>query len=168
MGAWPVFRNFLFGLPAGIFFSTYVGTFAFVEGRSMQPTLNPDSENEDLVFLNRLVVRNRNIQRGDIVTFISPKYPHKIVIKRVIGLSGDVIHTLKYRDPILQVPDNYCWVEGDNPTLSLDSNSYGPIPLDTITAKATCILWPPSRWQSLNSFIPDSRISVESPSALAA
>lgn len=52
-------------------------------------------------------------------------------------------------------------MEGDHTGHSMDSNTFGPIPLDIITAKATCIVWPPSRWQSLNKFVPDNRTPVK-------
>lgn len=42
-------------------------------------------------------------------------------------------------------------VEGDHIHNSLDSNSFGPIPLGLLTAKATYIVWPPSRWRHLKS-----------------
>lgn len=49
----------------------------------------------------------------------------------------------------------------------MDSNTFGPIPLDIITARATRIVWPPSRWQTLGNFVPDGRI-INASSAIAA
>ncbi|OXU24896.1 hypothetical protein TSAR_010639 [Trichomalopsis sarcophagae] len=168
MGISSTLRSIIIGVPVGFLFFNQVGYVARVEGVSMQPALNPDLEQEDYVFLNRWVVRDKNIRRGDIVTFKSPKFPNQKLIKRVIGLSGDVIHTIGYRKQILQVPDEQCWVEGDHTGHSMDSNTFGPIPLDIITAKATCIVWPPSRWQNLDNFVPDDRTPLNSSSALAA
>lgn len=50
--------------------------------------------------------------------------------------------------PTVQVPVNHVWVEGDNrdANKSLDSNTYGPIPVNLIQGKVTHILWP---WKSL-------------------
>ncbi|XP_053740819.1 mitochondrial inner membrane protease subunit 2 isoform X2 [Synchiropus splendidus] len=65
---------------------------ARVEGASMQPFLNPDGASEcDVVLLNRWSVRNYEIQRGDIVSIVSPRNPKQKIIKRVIGLEGDFI-----------------------------------------------------------------------------
>ncbi|XP_029104855.1 mitochondrial inner membrane protease subunit 2 isoform X3 [Scleropages formosus] len=65
---------------------------ARVEGASMQPSLNPQGQSSsDVVLLNRWSVRNYQVQRGDIVSVLSPKNPQQKIIKRVIGLEGDVI-----------------------------------------------------------------------------
>lgn len=103
MGIPSALRNIIVGIPVGFLFFNQIGYIARVEGVSMQPALNPDIEHEDYVFLNRWAVRNKNISRGDIVTFKSPKFPNQKLIKRVIGLSGDVINTLGYRNKILEV-----------------------------------------------------------------
>ncbi|KOC68120.1 Mitochondrial inner membrane protease subunit 2 [Habropoda laboriosa] len=143
------FTGILIGIPIGITFLDKVGYIAKVEGISMQPTLNPDGRHPDYVFLNRRAVRTEAIQRGDIVTVKSPKSPDQILIKRVIGLSGDIVHTHGYKIDILRVPEGHCWVEGDHIGHSMDSNSFGPISVGLITAKATSIVWPPKRWQHL-------------------
>ena len=103
MGISKTVRCVIIGIPVGFILFSQVGYVARVEGVSMQPALNPDLEQEDYVFLNRWVVRDKNIQRGDIVTFKSPKYPNQKLIKRVVGLSGDVIHTRGYKKDILEV-----------------------------------------------------------------
>lgn len=54
----------------------------------MQPALNPDNTVTDYIFLNRWAVRSYEIERGDIVSLISPKNPDQKIIKRVIGLQG--------------------------------------------------------------------------------
>lgn len=140
----------LIGIPIGITFLDTVGYIAKVEGVSMQPTLNPDERHPDYVFLNRRAVRTQDIQRGEIVTVKSPKTPDQILIKRVVGLSGDIVRTHGYKKAsILQIPEGHCWVEGDHIGRSMDSNTFGPVSLGLITAKATSIVWPPSRWQYL-------------------
>lgn len=93
----------------------------------MQPALNPDSSQTDYVFLSRWAVRSNNIQRGHIVCLISPKDPSQKIIKRVVGLQGDVVATLGYKQEIVRVPEGHCWVEGDHTGHSLDSNTFGPI-----------------------------------------
>jgi signal peptidase I len=59
--------------------------------------------------------------------YTSPRNPSQLVVKRVIGLPGDVIQTLQYKDQYVTVPDGHCWVEGDNHGQSEDSNKYGPV-----------------------------------------
>lgn len=82
----------------------------------MQPALNPDSNasSSDYVFLSRWAVRNYSIERGDIVSMISPKDPDQKIIKRVVALQGDVVSTLGYKKQFVRIPDGHCWVEGDH------------------------------------------------------
>lgn len=149
----------LFGLPVGITLIDTVGYIARVDGVSMQPALNP-SLGTDYVFLNRWAIRFYEVSRGDVVSLLSPKDPDQKLIKRVIGLEGDIINTLSYKKPFVRVPEGHCWVEGDHSGHSLDSNLFGPISLGLITAKATTIVWPPSRWQSVRSLVPVERRPV--------
>lgn len=65
--------------------------------------------------------------------------------------------TIGYKEPYIRVPEGHCWVEGDHTGSSMDSNSFGPVSLGLITARATCIVWPPSRWQYLQTRIPKQR-----------
>jgi inner membrane protease subunit 2 len=102
MGIFSIIPSITVGISAGFLFFKQVGFIARVEGTSMQPSLNPHLQ-QDYVFLNRWIVRNKIINRGDIVTFKSPKIPKQRLIKRVIGLSGDVIQTLGYRADIIEV-----------------------------------------------------------------
>lgn len=96
-------RNILVGIPVGIAFCDVVGYVARVEGISMQPVLNPDTKYDDYVFLNRWAAKNRDIQRGDIVSVISPKVPSQTFIKRVVGLPGDIVDTHGYKINVLEV-----------------------------------------------------------------
>ncbi|XP_035789524.1 mitochondrial inner membrane protease subunit 2-like [Anopheles albimanus] len=157
----PTFlKSLLLGVPVGVTLLDCVGYVARVEGVSMQPALNPDASVTDYVFLSRWAVRNMEVQRGDIISLISPKDPNQKIIKRVVALQGDVIATLGYKLPYVKVPEGHCWVEGDHTGNSLDSNTFGPVSLGLVTARALQIVWPPSRWQQLPSTVPTSRIPI--------
>uniref|UniRef100_A0A182MF66 Mitochondrial inner membrane protease subunit 2 n=1 Tax=Anopheles culicifacies TaxID=139723 RepID=A0A182MF66_9DIPT len=157
----PTFlKSLLLGVPVGVTLLDCVGYVARVEGVSMQPALNPDASVTDYVFLSRWAVRNMDVQRGDIISLISPKDPSQKIIKRVVALQGDVISTLGYKLPYVTVPEGHCWVEGDHTGNSLDSNTFGPVSLGLVTARATQIVWPPSRWQQLPSFVPKTRVPI--------
>ena len=67
------------------------------------------------------------------------------MIKRVVGLEGDVIKTKGSNQSYVTVPQGFCWIEGENHSQSMDSNFFGPVPLGLITAKAQFIVWPLSR-----------------------
>jgi len=140
--AWTVAT--LSWLPIGIMFTSHVGTVMFVTGRSMQPTLNPDdSKWRDIVIFDRFSIRIQEYNRGDIVALKSPS-DHKLIVKRIIALGGDVVKTLPpYPDSEVRIPEGHAWVEGDEPFHSEDSNTFGPIPLGLVDSKATTIIWPP-------------------------
>lgn len=123
----------------------------------MQPALNPDGVTSDYVFLTRWTAKTLAVNRGDIISLISPKNPDQNIIKRVVGLQGDVISTIGYKSPYVKIPDGHCWIEGDHTGNSYDSNSFGPVSLGLMLAKASYIVWPPSRWQKLESNLPQQR-----------
>ncbi len=69
----------------------------------MQPLINANGKRtqKDRV----LIVRPRpfksvesTVERGDVVSLISPKNSQECFIKRVIGLPGDVVKTINYRE----------------------------------------------------------------------
>ncbi|KAK4037899.1 hypothetical protein OUZ56_029924 [Daphnia magna] len=145
MGKANWLRSLASGIPIGISFVSSVCYIAKVNGVSMQPILNPDSATCDYVLLNRWAVRDFHIQRGDIVSLVSPRNPDACLIKRIIGLEGDVIKPKSQSQSYVEVPRGFCWIEGENHSQSMDSNFFGPIPLGLITAKATHIVWPLNR-----------------------
>ncbi|KAH0612632.1 uncharacterized protein H6S33_009012 [Morchella sextelata] len=132
--------EFALCLPGLIFVTEHVASLETVRGRSMSPTLK-----DDLILVQRWRVVE-NLRRGQVVLYRSPMEPEKVVIKRVVGLEGDVIRTRKScPEPIITVPQGQVWVEGDEAFHSVDSNNYGPIPSALITAKVTHVLFPLSR-----------------------
>lgn len=103
------------------------------------------------------------------------------LIKRVIGLPGDrvqccdasgqiVVNGVSIKEPYLKpgsspsevyfdvlLPKNKIWVMGDNRQNSADSRyhmsdpSKGFVDMDTITGRAFVVMWPFSRWTTLNN-----------------
>ncbi|XP_040199753.1 mitochondrial inner membrane protease subunit 2 isoform X1 [Rana temporaria] len=150
--------GFFVAVPVTVTLLDRVACIARVEGVSMQPSLNPGGRNEsDVVLLNRWRIRNYEVQRGDIVSLVSPKNPEQKIIKRVIGLEGDIVKTAGYKTRFVKIPNGHMWVEGDHHGHSFDSNAFGPVSLGLLHAQATHILWPPKRWQRLNPFLPEER-----------
>ncbi|KAH9512383.1 hypothetical protein Btru_039365, partial [Bulinus truncatus] len=84
------------------------------------------------------------------VQFRSPKDPSQWLIKRVVALEGDQVKADSCFEEVVDVPKGHCWVEGDNRRCSMDSNNFGPVSMGLITAKATHVIWPPSRWGRLD------------------
>ncbi|KNC46601.1 inner membrane protease subunit 2 [Thecamonas trahens ATCC 50062] len=136
---------------------------ATVVGASMSPTLNPQAgtvqkpplpgvaqlepatsssapvPSNDVVLLNVFAAKHGSLGRGDVVTLISPDNPHVELVKRVVALPGDVVATRSYKRRYVRVPKGHCWLEGDNPLASQDSNMFGPVPLGLVTGRVELI-----------------------------
>ena len=135
-----------------------------VTGVSMTPTL----QNEDLL----LCVRSANYEEGDIVAFY---YNNKILLKRVIGVSGDTINiteegAVSINDEPLyepyvnelamgecdislpyQVPESRVFVMGDHRAVSIDSRStaIGCVAEEAIVGKVLLRIYPFDRFGML-------------------
>ncbi|XP_052840423.1 mitochondrial inner membrane protease subunit 2 isoform X2 [Drosophila gunungcola] len=153
-------KSLLYALPLGVTFLDCVGYVARVDGESF-PALNPVPDEKDYVFLLRWGTHNSQVERGDIISLISPKDPAQKIIKRVVGLQGDVVSTLGYKHEIVRVPEGHCWVEGDHTGHSMDSNTFGPVALGLMSARAVAIVWPPERWRVLENELPRRRRPIQ-------
>lgn len=130
-----------------------------VEGASMETSLY-DSER---LFINRLVYRLRQPQRGEVAIVELPNEDITI-IKRVIGLPGETIEirdgsvyiegqrlaepyltqaTLGIYGPV-EIPEDYYFVMGDNRGNSRDSRSLsiGFVHRSQIKGQAIFVFWP--------------------------
>ncbi|KAF4632284.1 hypothetical protein G7Y89_g5847 [Cudoniella acicularis] len=149
------YKLFIFGtwIPAVIFFNDHVGEVTRINGASMYPYLNTgfnESNKKDLCWVNKMSP-TKHLQRGMLVSFWSPYHPDVLAIKRVIAVEGDrVVTRAPYPITIADVPAGHIWVEGDNRdgNKTLDSNHYGPIPLNLVQGKITHVLWP---WSSFGA-----------------
>ena len=138
-----------------------------VEQVSMEQSLLPGER----VVVDKLTPRFEPYRRGDIVVFIEPGTPSTStpLIKRVIGLPGDVVELRDGRvvvdgttldEPYLypgqvtlpltaqtrwQVPDGTLFVLGDHREASRDSRWFGPVPLTSIIGRAWLRYWPLDR-----------------------
>ncbi|RXK40672.1 mitochondrial inner membrane protease subunit 2 [Tremella mesenterica] len=139
-------------IPVGIFFTRNVYSLAHITGVSMQPTFNPNLStsplHHDVVLLERWSIRMHQYCRGDVVTLWSPQNPDLLTTKRVVAFEGDLVTPLPPSAPTpIRIPPGHAWVEGDSHYDSLDSNTYGPIPLGLINSRVTYILWPFTRFR---------------------
>jgi signal peptidase I len=153
-------RDLLISLAISCFIIIFLYQPVKVEGTSMMPSL----EDQERIFVNKLVYRLEPIQRGDIVVFRYPRDPSKSFIKRVIGLAGDririddgrvyvdgkrldedyvpqVYEDLRSYPEIVVPPDSY-FVLGDHRSLSNDSRDFGPVNQSYIYGKAVFGYWP--------------------------
>lgn len=142
----------------------------------MQPYEIPSGSMEetieigDRIFSEKVSYLLNDPQQGDIITFVDPSDPNRVLIKRVIATAGqtvDIVDDKLYVDGKLMdepyvngkptydlhsdirypytVPEGYVWVMGDNRTNSADSRAFGPISLDSVTGHAVVRYWPIER-----------------------
>ena len=150
----------------------------------------PQLEVGDRVVVSKTSYRLHDVRRGDIVVFPHPSAapdddglvagavhdlletvglrqpPEEELIKRVIGLPGEVVgaedgHVVVDGRALIEpylppgtatgsfgptvVPPGHVFVMGDNRGNSADSRMIGPIEVDTIVGRAIARVWPPSR-----------------------
>lgn len=140
----------------------------WIPSASMEPTLHGCSGcNNDRVLVNKTSYELHSVHRGDVIVFDKPPSvsdPDKYLIKRVIGLPGDVISghdgkvwidnrplTEPYANPKCGpqasftpsvVPAGKVFVMGDNRCDSYDSRIFGAVSESTIVGRAFMIVWP--------------------------
>ncbi|MGB3976831.1 MAG: signal peptidase I [bacterium] len=178
-------RSLLWGAIFVYFFTSYVFKAYKVEGRSMQPLL----QNGERIFVNRLIYRLDDIERGDIVVFYHPAEPKDFFIKRVLGLPGETIEVRRGKVFInnqqiddhfvpayfssrenvksLIIPQGHYFVSGDHRNQSYDSRIWANepnkspfVPEQYIMGRASFRYWPLTSF----GFIKNDFIPLESPS----
>eukprot|EP01041_Mallomonas_annulata_P000469 gene469-877_t len=127
--------------------TTYVGNVTLCVGPSMIPTFK---ENGDLVFVDHFShkILQRPFKQGDVVICICPYDAEKTICKRIAGLPGDTIAVKKeefgyIRNTITTIPRGHVWLQGDNPSNSTDSRSYGSVPMGLLQGRVVLKLSPP-------------------------
>jgi signal peptidase I len=134
-----------------------------VAGLSMSPTL----EDRDFLLVDRVFYRGRGLRRGDLAVLYNPR-AGAFIVKRVVGIPGDVVSARDGRlllngAPLplapacpdfgpVAVPGGCLFVLGDNPALSQDSRSFGPVGLSEVRGRVLLRYLPPERMGPVSEF----------------
>jgi signal peptidase I len=137
-----------------------------VYGQSMEPNLHTNQRLivEKLSY-NRLIRQYLGLQgpqQGDVVIISLQAQSKELLIKRIVGLPGDVVEirdsqvfvngypldepyidgiTPGYYGPVT-VPPLHIFVLGDNRNFSNDSRNFGTVPLEDVVGRAWFSYWP--------------------------
>lgn len=147
------------------FLINYVVSAFKIEGDSMKPLLRA----QERILISKLAVRKGNLRRFDIVVLYKPDEPEKSLVKRIVGLPGEIVeirggevlindkplrhlpgsspeNSLSPADmKALLIPRGTFFVMGDNRAISFDSRLFGPVPEKYIFGKAFFRYWPFAR-----------------------
>ncbi len=150
------------------FINVYVAEAAEIEaGPSMQPNLYVGYR----VMTEKISYYLHDPHRGDIVVVERPEYEGNL-IKRVIGLPGEVIevrngHSYINGEPIdepwvaffggqdisaTEIPADHVFVIGDNRPNSRDSRQIGAVPIDDLIGRGWFVYWPLESFQILPTY----------------
>jgi signal peptidase I len=138
-----------------------------VYGQSMEPNLHTDQRLivEKLTY-NRYFRQYLGLdgpERGDVVVIDLADQGGELLIKRVVGLPGDIIEIRNNQvfvnnrplsEPYINeittgqfgpvtVPPLHIFVLGDNRSYSNDSRNFGTVPLQDVVGRAWFSYWPP-------------------------
>ncbi len=143
-----------------------VRTLLFENYRVLGHSMDPSLENDQFLVVNKLGYRLSDPERGDIIVFRDPRTDERKLIKRIVGLPGEVLEIQdgqvlindqrldegylatngRYSQPPLLLPEDEYFVLGDNRNNSSDSHNWGTMPRDRIIGKAWVSYWPPRLW----------------------
>lgn len=154
---WKTFRIVLIASCGLLFLRTFIVETGRVNGVSMEPTYIDNNT----FYVNKFQLLFSEPFRGQIVQ-CKNLTENKLLIKRIIGLPGEVVHihenkvsvtdkngneillneTYIKKDAVtkmpeggsgdIPVPENHYFVMGDNRRESIDSRVYGPMPRENI------------------------------------
>jgi signal peptidase I len=161
-----IILDVLIAAVVSILLITYVASAYKIEGHSMYKTLI----DQERIIISKLAVKGNNINRYDIVVIHKPDEPKRSIIKRIIGLPGEIIEIKKgdvyingklLYEPYLRIekdimfraigmkplliPGGHFFVMGDNRPISQDSRAFGPVTSSSIYGKTIFRYWPLSR-----------------------
>jgi signal peptidase I len=161
-----VVREFFETILITLLLYVLIRTFLFENYRVLGHSMDPTLANNQYLVVDKLSYRLGEPDRGDIIVLRDPRTDERKLIKRVIGLPGEVLEiqdgqVLIDQQPLdegylasqglypkapISIPEDHYFVLGDNRNQSSDSHNWGTVPSDRIVGKAWISYWPPQLW----------------------
>jgi signal peptidase I len=159
---WSTVKAFDIILVIGLILRMFIIQPFMVEGPSMENNF----KNKEYILVDKVSYKLREPIRGEVVIFKAPKNPQDDYIKRMIGLPGDEISSVKGKvyvdnqivdesflsdsgktpensDPLnVTVGENEYFVLGDNRPHSSDSREWGLVPKENMIGRAVVAVYP--------------------------
>ncbi|NEO12981.1 MULTISPECIES: signal peptidase I [unclassified Moorena] len=166
------FQIIAIALALALLIRVFVAEPRYIPSDSMYPTLGVG----DRLVVEKISYRFHTPKAGDIIVFEIPPQlqilgysKDQAFIKRVIGTSGDTVQVKdgkvyrngtpldedyiaqppSYQMGLVQVPENYLFVMGDNRNNSNDSHVWGFLGKDKVIGRACFRFWPFSELGSI-------------------
>lgn len=159
------------GAALGFALAFWIRSFLLIGVYIIQDSMLPTLQQGDMVLVYQRAYRRHPPQFGDIVVFPYPRGTEEekdLVVKRVVGLPGDVIRITPkglWRNgaPLAEwyveepnmappyqtfvVPEGHVFLMGDNRNWSEDSRDYGSVPISQLLGRVVAIYWPLERFR---------------------
>lgn len=160
---WKSIRQYALIIMLGVGLSFFIQQVAYaqviVNQQSMQHTYDPG----DHLIENKWIYRVSSPESGEVVILQDPLEDRRL-IKRVVGIAGDVIDMRDGKlvvngqvqnEPYVwgkteakgillpfTVPEGEVFVIGDNREISIDSRAFGSVPIHLVEGKVVGKVWP--------------------------
>ena len=154
----------------------FVFEVAAVDGRSMQPTIQP---HQRVVVMKWTQIFRPTPKRGEVIVTKYPGYKGYF-IKRCIAVPGDTVRIeggLVYvnhgdgdvldtygagyvsggSSATITIAEGHIYVLGDHRAISMDSHNVGQIPVSMVFGRADYIVWPLNEMQRISFTAPAER-----------
>lgn len=161
-------REYIEGIVVAFILAMIIRTFVVQAFRIPTGSMHPTLKVGDRILVNKFIYKFREPKRGEIIVFVYPEDPKKDYIKRLIALGGEkvlikdgeiyingqrlegsanITSRLYYSQGFygtqeVVVPEDSCFVLGDNTQNSKDSRYWGFVPRKNLIGQAFLIYWP--------------------------
>jgi len=140
----------------------------------------PNFHDKEQIVAEKLSIKFKDLQRGEVVIFEHPLEKDRLLIKRVIGLPGETIklengsvyinnkileekylptgtttkgQNFQGEDVDYKIPSNYYALMGDNRSKSTDSREWGFVSKNLIVGRGAFVYYPLNRIRLIENLL---------------